>query len=78
MKPVQSKMARAAVGWSIKDLADAAGVHANTIANFEVGRYRGDPETLAAIRQALEGAGVQFIEENGGGAGVRLAKPHGS
>ena len=78
MKPVQSKMARAAVGWSIKDLADAAGVHTNTIANFEVGRYRGDPETLAAIRRVLESAGVEFIEENGGGAGVRLAKPNGS
>ncbi len=30
------------------------------------------PRTLAAIRAALEAAGVEFIEENGGGPGVRL------
>ena len=28
-----------------------------------------------AVRRALEAAGVAFIEENGGGAGVRFAKP---
>ena len=74
MKPVQSKMARAALGWSISRLAEAAGVHHNTVANFETGRYGGDAETIAALRSALEDVGVEFIEENGGGAGVRLKK----
>lgn len=72
MKPVQSKMARAAIGWSIRKLAEASGVHHNTVANFETGRYQGDPDTIAAMRKVLEKAGVQFIAENGGGAGVRL------
>lgn len=78
MKPVQSKMARAALGWSISKLAEASGVHHNTVANFETGRYQGDADTIAAMRKALEKAGVVFIKENGGGAGVRLKKPDGS
>ena len=41
---------------------------------IETGRYAGDPATVAAIRTAIEAAGVQFIPENGGGAGVRMKK----
>jgi transcriptional regulator with XRE-family HTH domain len=74
VKPTQVRMARAALNWSLKQLAKAAGVHANTISNFETGRYGGDPEKLAAIRAALESAGVIFVEENGEGPGVRLRK----
>ena len=58
----------------LQDLADKAGVHRNTISNFETGKYAGDPDTLAAIRKALEKAGVIFVEENGDGPGVRLRK----
>lgn len=65
-------MARAALAWSLADLARASGVHRNTISNFETGKYGGSEAALAAIRSALENAGVVFIEENGGGAGVRL------
>ncbi|MEQ1953607.1 helix-turn-helix transcriptional regulator [Mesorhizobium sp. CN2-181] len=67
-------MARAALNWSLQRLADSAGVHRNTISNFETGKYAGRPEALEAIRAALEAAGVEFIPENGGGAGVRLRK----
>jgi transcriptional regulator with XRE-family HTH domain len=67
-------MARAALNWSLEDLAKAAGVHRNTISNFETEKFAGDPEKLAAIQAALESAGVEFIPENGGGAGVRLKK----
>jgi transcriptional regulator with XRE-family HTH domain len=67
-------MARAALNWSLADLAAAAGVHRNTISNFETGRYAGSEEALRAIRAALESAGVEFIAENGGGPGVRLRK----
>jgi transcriptional regulator with XRE-family HTH domain len=67
-------MARAALNWSLQQLSEAAGVHRNTISNFETGRYAGEPATLEAIRAALEKAGVEFIAENGGGAGVRLRK----
>jgi len=68
-------MARAALNWSVRDLAHASGLHRNTITNFETGRYAGDPETLSVIEQTLKDAGVQFIAENGGGAGVRLRSP---
>lgn len=74
MKPAQVRMARAALNWSLADLAAASGVHRNTISNFETERYGGSDEALAAIRQALEAAGVIFVEENGEGPGVRLRK----
>jgi transcriptional regulator with XRE-family HTH domain len=78
MKPVTSaqvRMARAALNWTVRDLAEATGLHRNTITNLEVGRYAGDPGTLAIIVKVLVAAGVEFIDENGGGAGVRLKKP---
>jgi transcriptional regulator with XRE-family HTH domain len=67
-------MARAALNWSVRDLAEAARIHRNTVTNIETGRYAGDAATLAAIVSALKRAGVEFIDENGGGAGVRLRK----
>ena len=74
LTPVQCKMARAAVGWGVRDLATNASLSTNTVARFERGEDL-KPSTLAAIRVALEAAGVEFIAENGGGAGVRLRKP---
>ena len=70
----QVRMARAALNWTVRDLAEAAGLHRNTITNLEIGRYAGDPKTLATIEQVLATAGVEFIDENGGGPGVRLRK----
>jgi transcriptional regulator with XRE-family HTH domain len=70
----QVRMARAALNWTVRDLAEAAGLHRNTVTNIEVGRYAGDPETLSIIKKVFEVAGVEFIEENGGGPGVRLRK----
>ena len=75
VKPAQVRMARAALRWSLQDLARQAGVHRNTISNFETEKYAGDGESIRAIRRALEDAGIVFIDENGGGAGVRLRKP---
>ncbi|OUI82516.1 helix-turn-helix domain-containing protein [Acetobacter orientalis] len=66
-------MARAALQMGVRDLASAANVSPTTITRLE----RGEPlyaRTVEAIRSALETAGVEFIEENGGGAGVRLRK----
>ena len=72
---IQCKMARAAVGWGVRELAKAAEVSPDTVARLERGETL-SPRTLAAIRTALEGAGVEFIPENGGGAGVRLKKAY--
>jgi transcriptional regulator with XRE-family HTH domain len=67
-------MARAALNWTVRDLAEATGLHRNTISNIEVGRYAGDPTSLSTIESVLKRAGVDFIDENGGGPGVRLRK----
>jgi transcriptional regulator with XRE-family HTH domain len=67
-------MARAALNWTVRDLAKASGLHRNTVSNLEIGRYAGDPQTIAIIEQVLSKAGIEFIDENGGGPGVRLRK----
>jgi hypothetical protein len=70
----QIRAGRSLIRWSAAELAKASALGANTIRRAEVS----DGETsltLAndqAIRRALEAAGVEFIDENGGGAGVRL------
>ena len=66
-------MARAATGLGLRDLARNSGVSTNTVSRLERGEEL-KPATVLAIRTALEAAGVEFIEENGGGPGVRLAK----
>jgi transcriptional regulator with XRE-family HTH domain len=70
--PAQTRAARGIVGWSQEDLANAAKVGLSTVRDFEAGRRQPMRNNLEAIRTALEAAGVQFIPENGGGAGVRL------
>ena len=70
--PVQCRMARAALGWGVRELAAAAKVSIDTVARFE----RGDElkeRTIEALQRVLEAAGIEFIEPNGGGPGVRLA-----
>lgn len=68
----QVRMARAALNWTVRDLAEATGLHRNTISNIEIGRYAGDRASLTVIESVLKRAGVEFIEENGGGPGTRL------
>lgn len=70
----QCRAARALVGISQADLADASKVAKATIANFEAGKRDPYARTLDDLRQALEAAGVIFIETNGEGPGVRLRK----
>jgi transcriptional regulator with XRE-family HTH domain len=72
--PPQCRMARAALQWSLKDLAERSRVNHVTINRFETGQAASNPSTRMALRIALEAAGVVFIAENGGGAGVRLRK----
>ena len=67
-------MARAALNWTVRELAEATGLHRNTITNIEVGRYTGDQKSLERIKLVLKKAGVEFVDENGGGPGVRLRK----
>ena len=75
MKAIQLKMARAAVGWGVRELAKKAGVTANTVTRIENGADA-KQSTIDKLQHALELAGVEFIDENGGGPGVRLRKRH--
>ncbi|MBL6082594.1 helix-turn-helix transcriptional regulator [Belnapia sp. T18] len=70
----QSRAARGLLNWSRDDLAAASGVPKRTIADFELATTAPRSRTLQAIRTAFEAAGVEFIPENGGGAGVRLRR----
>lgn len=71
----QCRAARALLNWSRQDLAKAAQVAERTIVDFERGARTPYDRTLRDIREALEAAGIQFIDENGGGAGVRMRDP---
>lgn len=72
----QVKAARALLAWSQADLAKASGISEPTIKRLEArdDDLGGNADTRDKIRAALERSGVEFIPENGGGAGVRLRK----
>ncbi|WP_352620551.1 MULTISPECIES: helix-turn-helix transcriptional regulator [unclassified Mesorhizobium] len=78
MTPDQCRAARGLADISQDDLAKAANVGLSTVRNFEAGRSVPVANNLTAMVQAIERLGVVFIPENGGGAGVRLAKPKGT
>jgi transcriptional regulator with XRE-family HTH domain len=75
LTPAQSRAGRGLLSWSQQELATAASVGLSTVRDLETGRRAVSAEMLDAIRNALESAGVDFIEENGGGVGARLARP---
>lgn len=75
MSPAQSRAGRALLNWSQEQLAEKASVSVTTLRNYERGATAPMTNNLNAIRAALEAAGVVFIPENGGGAGVRLRAP---
>lgn len=76
----QIAAARVLLGVDQEALAKSANISIATLRRMEgsEGAARGVANNVLAIRRALESAGVDFIAENGGGAGVRLArKPAG-
>jgi transcriptional regulator with XRE-family HTH domain len=75
MSPAQCRAARGLLDWSQLVLAERAGVGVVTIRQLEGENKRPRRATLAVVRLALEQAGIEFIDENGGGAGVRLRNP---
>jgi hypothetical protein len=70
----QCRAARGLLDWTQQELADAARIGVATVRVFEGEMAETRPATLAVIRRAFESAGVEFIDENGGGPGVRLRK----
>ena len=74
----QIRAARALLRWRAQDLARASAVGVATIRRAELAERETSmtaPNDMA-VRRALEIAGVEFIDENGGGSGVRLRKRH--
>jgi transcriptional regulator with XRE-family HTH domain len=71
----QCRAGRGLLAWSQQELAGAAGVGVVTVHQLETGTSEPRRATLEVVRRAFENAGVEFIDENGGGAGVRLRKP---
>ena len=71
MKAIQLRMARAAIGWGVRELAKKAGVTANTVTRIENGADA-KQSTIDALQRALEAAGIEFT--NGDQPGVRLTK----
>jgi len=76
LSSAQIRAARALLRWSAIDLARQSSLGVNTIRRAEVAEDRTSLTSAneLAIRRALEAAGVEFIDENGGGPGVRLRK----
>lgn len=76
LTPAQCRAARALLNWTQADLADRTSISAVSLRAFEKGGEMRDSNRRLVLL-TFEAAGVQFIPENGGGAGVRLAKPGG-
>jgi transcriptional regulator with XRE-family HTH domain len=72
--PMQCRAARGLLDWSQRDLAEKAGVGIVTVRQLEAGTHEARRATLDVVQRAFEAAGVEFIDENGGGPGVRLRK----
>ncbi len=72
----QLRAARGLLGWNQSRLAQASNLALSTIKRMERpgGLSRGISENVLKVQRALENAGIIFIDENGGGPGVRLAR----
>lgn len=68
----QSRAARGLLDWSQMELGQRSNLSESTIRDFEKGRRVPSANNLAAIQRAFEAAGLEFIPENGGGAGIRF------
>jgi len=74
MSPAQCRAGRALLEITQTQLATSAGLGLSTVVDFEKGRRQLSSESIELIFRALSQAGVEFIDENGGGPGVRLRK----
>lgn len=71
----QLRAARGLLGWSQSELAARAGLSLPTVKRLEAGfGPRVSDEARAKLQRAIEAAGIEFIDENGGGSGIRFRK----
>ncbi len=71
LTPLQCKLARTALGWSVRDFARAAKIAPNTITRFETGKGTPMRANLTIMRQTFVAAGIEFLN----GDGIRLRRP---
>ena len=76
VSPAQCRAARGLLDWSQQALAESAGIGIVTVRQLEAGLTAPRRATIQVVRRAFEAAGIEFIEENGGGPGVRLKDRH--
>jgi len=72
----QCRMARAALNWTVRDLADRAGVSHDTVIRIEGGDQTLKDSTIAKVRSAFEAEHIEFT--NGSSPGVRIHLPDGT
>ena len=72
ISPAQCRAARALLNWTREQLAEKSRVSKMTLADFETAKRKPYDRTLADICRTFEEAGLEFIPENGGGAGIRF------
>lgn len=73
MTPDQSRMARAALKWTLDDLTEATGLGRATLARFELGQPV-QAETASKIRGTFEANRIRFIDKGQFAGGVTLAR----
>jgi ribosome-binding protein aMBF1 (putative translation factor) len=80
MSPEQSRAARAWLGWSQTELAKRANVSLSTVRDFEMGHRTPIPVTIAAMRRAIEEAGIEllFTKDGKSAVGIRFRDANGS
>jgi ribosome-binding protein aMBF1 (putative translation factor) len=76
MSPEQCRAARAWLAWSQQDLADRAHVGLSTVKTFESGLRKPIANNLVALRGALEGAGMVFVDDPGNGKPIGVHYAH--
>jgi len=72
LTPLQCRLGRTLLGWTVRDLAKAANLSPNTVSQFENQRAEANPSTLTVIRLAFEREGVEFFNHDQ--PGVRLKR----
>jgi hypothetical protein len=77
LTPAQIRAARALIRWTAEELARQSALGPATIRRAELADHKTSMTAAndLAVRRAFENAGIEFIDENGGGAGVRLKQP---
>jgi transcriptional regulator with XRE-family HTH domain len=74
MSPEQSRAARGWLGWSQTELAKRASVSLSTVRDFENAHRVPIANNLDALRRAIEGAGIELLNEEGSPVGIRLSQ----